>query len=109
MVHKGDQSGGSRYDPRQYFLFYVPGDCSHEQRRYTVPDLLISDVEMPDMRGPVLLHEIKRISPGIQCILMSGHVKDPVNFPVDVRFLPKPFRASELFSAIGEVLPLVGA
>jgi len=95
----------------EYSLFTASGPRQALEivRKEPPFDLLISDVEMPDMRGPVLLHEIKRISPEIRCILMSGHVKDPVNFPIDVPFLPKPFRAGELFSAIEEVLPFLNA
>ena len=35
--------------------------------------LLISDVIMPEMTGPVLLQRAREILPGLRCLLISGY------------------------------------
>jgi adenylate cyclase len=67
-------------------------------------DLVISDIEMPEMRGPELLHKITQISPGTASMLISGFVSDPENLPRGVPFLQKPFTFAELQSKVEEVL-----
>jgi response regulator RpfG family c-di-GMP phosphodiesterase len=67
-------------------------------------DLVISDIEMPEMRGPKLLHKVTQISPGTASMLMSGFVSDPEDLPLGVPFLQKPFTFAELQSKVEEVL-----
>ncbi len=67
-------------------------------------DLVISDVEMDEMRGPELFDEITKISPDTACVLMSAFVKEATDLPADVPFVKKPFSKSELFSTVKGVL-----
>ena len=67
-------------------------------------DLVIADIEMPEMRGPELLQKVRQISPGTASMLISGFVSDPENLPLGVPFLQKPFTFAELQSKVEEVL-----
>ena len=69
-------------------------------------DLVISDVEMPGMRGQDLLREIAQISRGTNFILISGYVHEPQSLPIDIPFIRKPFTANDLLSAVRQVLSL---
>ncbi len=72
------------------------------------PDLVITDIVMPDMEGMQLLKEISRRRPGVPAIVMSGN---PVgmSFLDTARFfgargaLRKPFSADELKVAVESV------
>jgi len=50
---------------------------------------VLSDVKMPKMVGLQLRARILMERPGVQVLLMSGHVDDPP--PSNVPFLAKPF------------------
>lgn len=41
-------------------------------------DLLLTDVVMPTMTGPELVHEIKKEAANLRCIFMSGYDRDQV-------------------------------
>lgn len=73
----------------------------HLERNQDV-DIVISDIDMPEMSGIELLQKIKQKYPSTICILMSG---DPVNRPQAAEngadwFLPKPFKLSDLFQIV---------
>jgi len=65
-------------------------------------DLILSDVSMPGMSGPELIGEIRRHSPSIPAVLMSGYAA--VRLPRDIPLVQKPFTASQLLSTINQVL-----
>ena len=69
-----------------------------------VPDLLLTDVDMPGMRGPELALAMKDRLPQLEVIFMSGYTDDlrepDGTLRRDVTFLAKPFRMSELLSTI---------
>lgn len=67
-------------------------------------DVVVSDVEMPELRGPDLINAIKQTSPATGCVLMSASLKRSEDLPPDVPLLPKPINATELFSAVRRVL-----
>jgi two-component system, cell cycle sensor histidine kinase and response regulator CckA len=66
-------------------------------------DLVVSDVVMPEMRGPQLANEIRFLSPASGIIFMSGYV-DPDELPKGTPFLRKPFSQSDLLGAVRGVL-----
>ncbi len=69
-------------------------------------DLLLSDVLLPGINGPELAREVRRRSPGVPVLLMSGdtgHVVDPRE--LDARgFLQKPFTSRTLVARVEELL-----
>ena len=74
------------------------------------PDLIICDVEMPGLRGPALLRELK--DRGVRCpvLFISGeltpeNLDDSLNV-ARAMFLPKPFTPRELTAAIWEAIKL---
>ncbi|MEX2488918.1 MAG: response regulator [Pseudomonadales bacterium] len=67
-----------------------------------LPDLLLSDVKMPQMSGPELSRQLKELHGDFAVVFMSG-------FPGDenediVPLLPKPFNREELIAAINAIL-----
>jgi len=62
------------------------------------PDLVLSDIVMPEMRGTQLVREIERLSPQTLGVLMTGYF--PGNIPDGVALLRKPFTSQELIRAI---------
>jgi predicted DNA-binding ribbon-helix-helix protein len=55
-------------------------------------EVLIADVEMPGLPGNQVAEQAKRIRPGLQIILMSGHEADPKGLPL----IRKPFLETDL-------------
>jgi signal transduction histidine kinase/ActR/RegA family two-component response regulator len=72
------------------------------------PALLISDVVMPDMRGPALVQRLRERWPGLQALLVSGYSGDlTVTGAVDesgCAFLQKPFTGDVLAEKVRELL-----
>ena len=71
-------------------------------------DLVVSDVVMPEMDGPTMLGELRKIRPDLKVIFMSGYAEEAFrkNLPdnVEFGFLPKPFSLKQLATKIKEVL-----
>ncbi len=71
-------------------------------------DLVLTDVVMPDMKGPEVFEKISRMHPGARVLYMSGYtdnviVRHGVLKP-GVRFLQKPFTVEGLLKKVAEVL-----
>lgn len=71
-------------------------------------DLLLSDVIMPDMRGPELFTSARGDSPELDALFVSGYSEDvlaevPLHEP-GVGFLSKPFTITELGDALAALL-----
>ena len=67
-------------------------------------DLVISDVEMPEMNGIDLAREMRSIS-SIPLILMSGNIyTKEESIALADYFLPKPFSLSDLLSIVERAL-----
>jgi DNA-binding response OmpR family regulator len=74
------------------------------------PDLIISDVQMPRLRGPALLRELKERGVICPVLFISGeltpeNLDDSLNI-AKAMFLPKPFTPRELTAAIWEAIQL---
>ncbi|HEY8596365.1 MAG TPA: ATP-binding protein [Devosiaceae bacterium] len=74
------------------------------------PDLLISDVVMPEMDGPALLVELRRRHPdlGLKVIFVSGYAEESMRKEIEddrsVEFLAKPYSLAQLNAKVKEVL-----
>jgi DNA-binding NtrC family response regulator len=66
-------------------------------------DLLLSDVIMPEMRGPELVSRIARLCPTAAVVLMSGHIACE-ELPERAEFIGKPFRLTDLYSVVEKAL-----
>ena len=71
-------------------------------------DLVVSDVVMPEMDGPTLLGELRKLYPDLKVIFVSGYAEDAFkkNLPEgeDFNFLPKPFSLRQLVETVKQVL-----
>lgn len=73
-------------------------------------DLILIDLEMPEMDGVAALGEIKKINPAIPAIAFTAAVYD--NMRADLlqkgfkEFVPKPFRPEDLHSKIATLITL---
>ncbi len=71
-------------------------------------DLVVSDVVMPEMDGPTLLRELRKVRPDLKIIFISGYAEDAFrkNLPEgeDFAFLPKPFSLKQLATAVKKSL-----
>jgi CheY-like chemotaxis protein len=75
----------------------------------SAPDLLITDLVMPDMEGIQLLREISRTQRGVRTIVMSGNAVGMNFLDAAQRFgaratLRKPFSLDELRLAVDAAL-----
>ncbi|MBB4154110.1 two-component system cell cycle sensor histidine kinase/response regulator CckA [Sphingomonas jinjuensis] len=71
------------------------------------PDLLISDVVMPQMDGPTLVRRVREQYPDLPIIFMSGYAEEQLRKSIDIEnvaFLPKPFSVQQLAEATRDVL-----
>jgi two-component system, cell cycle sensor histidine kinase and response regulator CckA len=70
--------------------------------------LLVTDVVMPNMDGPTLVRNVKRIRPDMAVIFMSGYAEDAFKRndekAEDLHFLPKPFGLKQLAAKVKDVL-----
>jgi DNA-binding response OmpR family regulator len=71
-------------------------------------DLVILDVVMPGMNGKEVLDELRRISPTVKAIFMSGYTGD-ILFAKGVKdegieFMQKPIAVTDLLGRIRRVL-----
>jgi two-component system cell cycle sensor histidine kinase/response regulator CckA len=78
-----------------------------EQRGEAV-DLVVSDVVMPEMDGPTLLGELRKLYPDLKVIFVSGYAEDAFrkNLPEgeEFNFLPKPFSLRQLVEIVKQVV-----
>ena len=75
--------------------------CVNPDRRI---DLLLSDIVMPDMKGPELRDRVRAIRPGLNVLFISGYAASVVfgqgRTDDSARFLEKPFTMAELARAV---------
>ncbi|NBX66028.1 MAG: PAS domain-containing sensor histidine kinase [Proteobacteria bacterium] len=70
------------------------------------PDLIITDVIMPEMDGPTLITKVRAQYPEVPVIFVSGYTEDKFKgqFGEKTWFLPKPFTLQQLAAKVKEVL-----
>ena len=70
--------------------------------------LLVTDVVMPNMDGPTLVRNVRRLIPEVRVIFMSGYAEDAFRRhderAENLHFLPKPFGLKELAAKVKDVL-----
>ena len=82
------------------------GFAALAQMRGALPDLIVTDLKMPNMSGFEFLSIARRRFPQIPSIAVSGEFHAPVE-PLGVladAFFAKPFRFEELLAKIAELL-----
>ncbi|HEY7979473.1 MAG TPA: ATP-binding protein [Rhizomicrobium sp.] len=96
---------------RGYKVLEAPGgeEALELVRNHPAPiHLLITDVVMPNMDGPTLVRNLKRIRPEISVIFMSGYAEEAFRRndqnTADMHFLPKPFGLKQLAAKVKDVL-----
>ena len=71
-------------------------------------ELVITDVVMPQMDGPALVRELRKIDCRTKVIFISGYAEDAFRQRLDeerdIHFLPKPFNLKQLALKVKEVL-----
>ena len=69
-------------------------------------DAVITDVRMPEMGGPELVRLLRRASPHIPVVFMSGYSKEELRNGEDplTAFLSKPFSRDQLIAAVRMVM-----
>jgi len=74
--------------------------------------LLITDVIMPEMNGPLLAEKIKTLHPEIKCLYMSGYTDNVIAhhgvLDEGVNFIQKPFSMEAMAEKVREVLDTAG-
>jgi two-component system cell cycle sensor histidine kinase/response regulator CckA len=72
------------------------------------PDLLLVDVVMPGMSGPMLVDHLRQTEPNLNVLFMSGyddrHVVQRYVVDKGFRLISKPFTAKSLRLAIDEII-----
>ncbi|UVF21166.1 response regulator [Microvirga terrae] len=78
------------------------------QERGAPVDLVVSDVVMPEMDGPTLLGELRKLYPDLKVIFVSGYAEEAFrkNLPEgeEFNFLPKPFSLRQLVEIVKQVV-----
>lgn len=71
-------------------------------------DIVVSDVVMPEMDGPTLLGELRKVRPDLKIIFVSGYAEEAFEKHLaegeTFAFLPKPFSLKQLATKVKEVL-----
>jgi two-component system cell cycle sensor histidine kinase/response regulator CckA len=70
-------------------------------------DLVVSDVVMPTMDGPAMAREIRKISPKLPVLFMSGYAEEQLRREIDLEgmhFISKPFSVQQIAAKVGQVL-----
>src|SRR6266851_3819878 len=87
----------------------IDGKAAEGLFRSQPPDLVITDIYMPNKDGLEVIMELRASFPQTQIIAISGQVSTKNMLPVAstlgaARAIPKPFTPDELLQAVEEVL-----
>ena len=88
-------------------LAYGSAEAALEQAEQLAapPDLLVTDVVMPGMRGPELAARLQDRWPELRVLFLSGYVQEGIRSPhPGSAFLPKPYDGPALLGAIRALL-----
>jgi two-component system cell cycle sensor histidine kinase/response regulator CckA len=69
-------------------------------------DVLVSDVVMPNMDGPAMVREARKLRPDLPVLFMSGYAEEQLRKSIDidnVAFLPKPFSVAQIAEAVADM------
>lgn len=73
-----------------------------------IPDLILTDVIMDEMGGPMMVRELEKQGTDVPVVFMSGHTDDRLaaaGFDVSqLKLLRKPFSAAALVDQVGQAL-----
>jgi PAS domain S-box-containing protein len=79
-----------------------------QKHRDKMPDLLVTDIVMPEMNGKDLADHVLRMKPGIKVLYISGYTETTLEShglnPKHIRFLAKPFSPIKLAQKVRDVL-----
>lgn len=68
------------------------------------PDLLISDLVMPELGGPGLVRRLKQRWPDLKVLFISGYTPGKEHIEIDIPFLAKPFNSQKLMQLVSQLL-----
>ena len=87
--------------------------CAIFERERTRITLLLTDIVMPEMHGPVLAAQLVALQPDLRVVFVSGYtdaMPGAEGAGARTLFVPKPFSAAALIAAVEQALaPLVPA
>ena len=89
-------------------LLAADGSSGLERYRNSLPELVITDLQMPNVDGIEVLKELKREYPDIPILVITGVtditvIEEAVEHSAN-RILKKPFEVDELLTALDELL-----
>ncbi len=70
-------------------------------------DLVLSDVVMPGMDGPAMARAIRKVSPDLPFLFMSGYAEEQLRQDINIEnmyFIAKPFSVQQIADMVGSVL-----
>jgi CheY-like chemotaxis protein len=66
-------------------------------------DALVTDYAMPGMNGATLVQEVRRLTPGLPALLITGYADKPTGLQ-HIPLLQKPFRPNDLAAHLAAIL-----
>lgn len=67
-------------------------------------NLLVTDIQLPGMRGDELIRCIRKACPSVDVLAITGALPELARWLPNVPFLKKPFPMEELVAAAGDIL-----
>jgi CheY-like chemotaxis protein len=71
--------------------------------------LFITDINMPHVNGIEVATRAKTQHPDVNIIFISALPEKSIHLPFSYSFLQKPFKVSQLFTAVGDTRPTIAA
>jgi DNA-binding NtrC family response regulator len=73
-----------------------------------IPDLLITDVKMPEISGLEIVNKFKEFNPGLPVIMMSAHferdILEKLKNTEKIEFLEKPFGGLDILDCMDKMI-----